>query len=213
MLDDDVYMLDCGTAVYLWVGSGASLKEKEKAIGVAAQYILSCDDGRDKDCPIMQVMCGAEPLMFTQFFPAWDHEYFANRVEPGAGLLDGIPSKSAAPPAAATPVKISAAEVVAKQASPVAASPSGGGGGAAPSGGASGGGEDFTKGGSFLDPASNKFPYEELSTGVPKDVNPAAKEQYLEDAVFAEKFGMDKDAFNNLPAWKRKSAKEKNKLF
>ena len=37
MLDDDVYMLDCGTTVYLWIGSGASLKEKEKAIGVAPE--------------------------------------------------------------------------------------------------------------------------------------------------------------------------------
>jgi hypothetical protein len=208
MLDDDVYMLDCGTTVYLWIGSGASLKEKEKAIGVAAQYIMSCDDGRDKDCPIMQVMCGNEPLMFTQFFSAWDHEYFTNRGEPGAGLLDGIPSKSAAP--AASPVKISAADVMAKQASPVAAS---GGGAAASPGGASGGGEDFTKGGTFLDPSSNTFSYEELSAGVPKDVNPAAKEQYLTDAVFTEKFGMDKAAFNKLAAWKRKSAKEKSELF
>jgi hypothetical protein len=209
MLDDDVYMLDCGTTVYLWVGSGASLKEKEKSIGVAAQYIVSCTDGRDPDCPIMQVMCGAEPLMFSQFFPAWDHDYFASRGEPGAGLLDGIPSKAAA----ATPVKISAAAVIAKQASPAPAAAAA----ASPAGAAAaagGGAMDFTSGGTFLDPATTSFTYDELSGGgVPKDANPAAKEQYLADAVFMEKFGMDKAAFNAQAAWKRKSAKEKNKLF
>ena len=32
LLDDDVMMLDVGTAVYLWVGSGANAEEKTKAI-------------------------------------------------------------------------------------------------------------------------------------------------------------------------------------
>jgi hypothetical protein len=147
--------------------------------------------------------------MFSQFFPAWDHDYFASRGEPGAGLLDGIPSKAAA----ATPVKISAAAVIAKQASPAPAAAAA----ASPAGAAAaagGGAMDFTSGGTFLDPATTSFTYDELSGGgVPKDANPAAKEQYLADAVFMEKFGMDKAAFNAQAAWKRKSAKEKNKLF
>jgi len=83
MLQDDVYMLDVGTSVYLWVGSGASAKEKTKGFECAAKYVLSATDGRDKDGPIITVACGNEPMLFTQFFPNWDHDKF-QKVRGGA---------------------------------------------------------------------------------------------------------------------------------
>lgn len=35
MLDDDVMLLDVGTAVYLWIGSGCNAEEKTKAMETA----------------------------------------------------------------------------------------------------------------------------------------------------------------------------------
>lgn len=55
MLNDDVMMLDVGTAVYLWIGAEANAAEKTKAMDVAQKYIATATDGRDKDVPIMQV--------------------------------------------------------------------------------------------------------------------------------------------------------------
>ncbi len=74
MLDDDVMMVDVGTAVYLWVGSGANREEKDKSVETAQKFIEAAaqSDGRDADCPIVQVSAGNEPVLFTQFFPGWD---------------------------------------------------------------------------------------------------------------------------------------------
>jgi hypothetical protein len=49
--------------------------------------------------------------------------------------------------------------------------------------------------------------------GFPAGVDPAKKEAYLPDIIFAEKFGMDKIAFAKLPDWKKESKKKELKLF
>ena len=101
MLQDDVYMLDVGTSVYLWVGSGASAKEKTKGFECAAKYVLSATDGRDKDGPIITVACGNEPMLFTQFFPNWDHDKF-QKVRGGCKASEQASSIKQAPNAQAT---------------------------------------------------------------------------------------------------------------
>jgi hypothetical protein len=223
LLDDDVYMLDCGTAVYLWIGSGANEAERTKAMAVAASFIKAATDGRDPDIPIVQVSSGDEPALFTQFFMAWDPEHFnkATFVDPyEAKLAAAKAAKEAAKgsaPAAKSPValkKTGSSVVDSPPPAPAAAAPASpvveqvpdrtavvtGKAALAPAGG-------------FLDPKSNSFSYEELSSGIPVGVNPAAKEQYLSDGDFTAKFGMDKAAYDALPAWKKKDKKQTLKLF
>jgi hypothetical protein len=47
----------------------------------------------------------------------------------------------------------------------------------------------------------------------PKGVPAEQRETYLADAAFQDLFGMDKDAFEKLPQWKRTAAKKEHRLF
>ncbi len=44
-------------------------------------------------------------------------------------------------------------------------------------------------------------------------IDATRKEDYLEDSVFASVFGMARDAFKALPAWRQQAAKKKAGLF
>jgi len=48
---------------------------------------------------------------------------------------------------------------------------------------------------------------------LPAGVDSRNREEYLEDAVFEELFGTTKDAFKNMPAWKKSNLKKKHNLF
>ena len=197
MLDDDVMMVDVGTSVYLWIGSGANREEKEKALETAQKFITAAaehGDGRDADCPIVQVSAGNEPLLFTQFFPGWDPE-FADKNK----FVDPYEAKLAAMKKAKGASGGGAADDAPALAFNAPSSP----------------GSSVPLDGDFKDPANNKFSYEELTVVgvVPDGVDPTKKEQYLTDEVFQEKFGMAKDAFNALPGWKKTKAKKDAKLF
>jgi hypothetical protein len=187
MLNDDVMMLDIGTTVYLWIGAEANEDEKTKAMSVAKKYIDTATDGRDPDVPIMQVSSGKEPLMFTQWFVDWEDDLYEKNkfVDPYEAKLKAAAAAKAAA-AGLPPPKDEKPENRNAILNPA---------------------------GGFKDPKTTTFTYEELSSGIPEGVNPAAKEQYLSDADFSEKFGMTKDAFNSQAAWKKKSQKEKLKLF
>jgi hypothetical protein len=52
-----------------------------------------------------------------------------------------------------------------------------------------------------------------LKAGLPEGVDPAAKEDYLDDATFAEVFKTDRAAFRGQPKWKRDAAKKAAGLF
>jgi hypothetical protein len=69
-------------------------------------------------------------------------------------------------------------------------------------------------GGQYLDPSSNSFKLEELTTEeVPEGVDPARKHAYLSVDDFQALFGMDLAAFDKMPGWKRNRDKKKKKLF
>jgi len=48
---------------------------------------------------------------------------------------------------------------------------------------------------------------------LPKAVDPARREDYLSDNDFKKIFGMPRDAYNNLPQWKKVELKKKVQLF
>jgi len=70
--DDDTFILDTFTEVYVWVGSGANEKEKEAAMRGAVEFVDTSTDGRSKDTSILRVNAGFEPPLFTAHFHGWD---------------------------------------------------------------------------------------------------------------------------------------------
>lgn len=52
------------------------------------------------------------------------------------------------------------------------------------------------------------FDLKTLQTSFPEGVDPASKEQYLSETEFEATFGMNKDAFSKLKAWKQKDLKK-----
>ncbi|XP_032241140.2 advillin [Nematostella vectensis] len=60
------------------------------------------------------------------------------------------------------------------------------------------------------------YPYTELKVNVenlPEDVDPALREEYLEDHEFKELFGMSKGDFRSLREWKRRELRKDKGLF
>lgn len=63
-------------------------------------------------------------------------------------------------------------------------------------------------------PLKDFLPYDELVRMRLEDgIDATRREDYLSNADFSTVFGMDRDAFRNLPAWKRQQAKKKANLF
>jgi hypothetical protein len=79
--DEDVFLLDTYTQLFIWVGSQATREEREKALEVAQRFVTDADDGRSaEDMTIVQVSAGEEPAMFSSKFHAWDPEYTQKRI-------------------------------------------------------------------------------------------------------------------------------------
>jgi len=49
-------------------------KKKIKSMETTLEYVEKASkvDGRDVDCPVVRVLAGAEPPMFTRWFHGWD---------------------------------------------------------------------------------------------------------------------------------------------
>lgn len=184
---DDVYLLDVQTSLYVWIGHGANDQEKAKAMDTAKQYNETAGDGRDADTPIIKIQSGNEPALFTQFFASWDPELTEKNkfVDPYQARLDKLKAEQDA--------KAAAEEAEEAKAAP------------APPVGSAALATNFVEGVTHS--------YETLAAGLPDGVDPTKKETYLSDAEFSEKFGMDKAAFAALPAWKKTASKKKLGLF
>lgn len=66
---NDVFIVDVGDVIYVWVGKGASSGERKNAITVATKYLLK--NGRPTQTPITRVVESGEPPVFTSLFKAW----------------------------------------------------------------------------------------------------------------------------------------------
>jgi hypothetical protein len=186
--DEDVFLLDTYTQVFVWIGTQSTEEEKKKAVEFAQKYVAEVDDGRDLDIPIVKVNAGQEPSIFTCHFIGWDHEYTTKRAfkDPYQARLDALAAEKAKSAARNAPVK-EAAPAPAPSAAVTSAA--------------------------FANPATKKFPYDALKGSLPEGVDPAQKEQYLDDATFQNLFGTTRQAFAALPKWKRDEAKKKHGLF
>ena len=68
--------------------------------------------------------------------------------------------------------------------------------------------------GVFAGYSDGTFPYSVLAgPDCPQSVDPSRKEEYLSDQEFNQVFGMDKEDFSSLPAWKKQNFKKAKNLF
>jgi len=61
----DVFILDTGVEVYAWVGKGASVGEKKKALSFAQEYVVK--HGKPAHTPVIRILEGGENEVFESF--------------------------------------------------------------------------------------------------------------------------------------------------
>jgi hypothetical protein len=67
MLDsDDVFIVDVGMEIFVWIGSGANKSERTLAMNYASKYLI--DNGKDTMLPVTRVIEGDENEVFAGFF-------------------------------------------------------------------------------------------------------------------------------------------------
>ena len=64
--DSDVFLLDSGWEIFVWMGSGADRSEKIAAMGAADRYALM--EPRAADLPVTIVKSGKESALFNSYF-------------------------------------------------------------------------------------------------------------------------------------------------
>lgn len=208
--DEDVFLLDTYTQIFVWMGSKSNKEEQDKGMLMAQEFISTASDGRDPSMPIVTIAAGNEPDMFTTYFLPWDPEYVTKHMfkDPYQAKLEQAKQEnkevverrmvtlkaSVAPPAPvveekkpdwAKPVEAEA-ETPPPAPSPAKAAPAASG---------------------------TIFPYEVLKAGLPDGVDPAFKEKFLDEATFKQLFNTDLATFSAMPKWKRDEQKKKVGLF
>ncbi|RZC38446.1 gelsolin, partial [Asbolus verrucosus] len=71
--DDDVMLLDVGKELYIWIGNGATVREKAKASDLAKLHLQKY--GRE-DAVVTTITQGHEPASFQSIFPTWDPDFW-----------------------------------------------------------------------------------------------------------------------------------------
>lgn len=187
LCDDDVYLLDTYKQLFIWVGTGATEEEKNKATELASKFITDATDGRDQDMPIINILAGNEPTMFTQHFLGWDAEYHEKHSfkDPYAAKLAAIKEAEAKKQAEIYAADNAPAAESSAEPEPAADAPPVG---------------------------QSTYTLEQLQGRI-AGVEPHKKENYLSDADFSTVFNMSRTEFSALPAWKAKAAKQKVGIF
>ncbi|GFX69527.1 gelsolin, cytoplasmic [Trichonephila clavipes] len=73
--EDDVMVLDCGDAIYVWIGQGASQEEKEASLKMTEDFVHGDPTDRHPgNTVIITVKQGAEPEAFKSYFGEWNAE-------------------------------------------------------------------------------------------------------------------------------------------
>jgi len=205
--DEDVFLLDTFTQLFVWIGSQSTQQEKDKAMEFAQQYVATVDDGRDPDIPIVRITAGQEPAMFSCHFHGWDAEYFSKRIfkDPYQAKLEALAAEKekqkakeeASKPAVALKKTSAPAPKTVDTPPPAAPATS----------------MSSPVASDFKPPVPGSFKLDALTAGIPDGVDPSRKEEYLDADTFKATFGMDSAAFKAMPKWKRDAAKKKAGLF
>lgn len=73
---DDVSILDAGAVLYVWVGPGASERERTHSPELAEKFAekSAAASGRSANVPVMRIEAGREPAHFKALFHGWADE-------------------------------------------------------------------------------------------------------------------------------------------
>ena len=199
--EDDVFLLDCFTVIFLWIGSNANEQEKQFASETAEAYKENC--GYSADTTVLIVKSGNEPSLFTCNFVAWDPTAARTFVDPYEIKLAKAMEANAANEPVASPARNFVDPLAAKEAARQEAAP--------------GAEVDTTPAPApavpGIRPGDKSFSYEELKGNGLKDIDQTKKESYLSDKDFATIFNMSKKEFGELKLWKQLDLKKKVGLF
>jgi len=84
MLDTtDVFLLDTGTEVYVWIGKGATKEERSKGMKYGQDYLT--EQKRPNWTPLTRVAENAETPVFKSFFKVWEEPKSRTLEEKKAG--------------------------------------------------------------------------------------------------------------------------------
>lgn len=210
--DGDVYVLDVGTSIFVWVGSGANAEEKRFAQGVAQRFLQEYHSD-DTDMPIMDIVPKHEPLFFTQHFIGWNPDLFNAQTfkDPyeakRAALKAAAPAQSAVFTSARASLKSRSGNIDLSMTAPAPAGPD-------PVPVAPSPAPEAEEAPVPALPIGTFFPLQDLQGHqCPPGVPPNQKEKYLSDTEFKTVMGMDKAAFEVLKDWKKKQLKEKAQIW
>jgi len=67
---EDVFVLDVGSEIYVWIGKGTTVNEKKESMKVATKFLENT--GRPNFVPITRVLEGHESNKFKQCFKYWN---------------------------------------------------------------------------------------------------------------------------------------------
>jgi len=75
MINEDCYVLDAFSTVYVWLGALSVKQEKKGALTRAQKYLDGVTDARDKSQVVIEeVEAGKEPPSFRVQFVQWEPE-------------------------------------------------------------------------------------------------------------------------------------------
>jgi len=181
---DDVMLLDAQSAVFVWIGAGSTENERQKASGLAVEYIKAADDGRTeggRDVPVYVVDAGAEPIQFTLHFHGWDDAKARDDNDVYSRKLRELDLTSAV---------VGGHEV--ESYTP----------------------DTSTKDISGINPNGLYFSFDKLKVKpLPAGVDGGTLEAFLVPAEFPPHFKMTREEFYKLPKWKQLRTKKEVGLF
>ena len=76
---ENIYVLDAGSIIYVWLGNLVDAEQKQAAWVMALHLISIHPIPRSITVPIAVVKQGYEPITFTGFFEKWDPKLFEVR--------------------------------------------------------------------------------------------------------------------------------------
>lgn len=77
---ENIYLLDAGNMIYVWLGNLSCNEARQNAWQMAHHLLSSHVIPRDIYLPIAVIKQGYEPITFTGFFESWDSKYFEVRL-------------------------------------------------------------------------------------------------------------------------------------
>jgi len=78
---DDVFILDVGSELFVWIGRDCTKAEKSEGMRYATEF-LEQDGGRPAWTPISRLVQGGEPSIFRSHFHNWDADGYAGEEAP-----------------------------------------------------------------------------------------------------------------------------------